>query len=322
MPCSCALGACSSCACGKAGRACTAACHGGARNSYCLNDETGRKLGALSAAEVRRLCVAAGVSIIGNAAELKTALATHMREEAASAAPAAAAASSSSSSSSSSSAAAPSGATNSATVKAVIAAGEDYAALLSLSGIAVTAASPAAELRKAYLRLSLKVHPDKNGASAEARSAFQLLVTALERLAQPDGGEDGDGAGAGAGAAGGRRAAAAPRPRERVDTSVSRSNEGCFQTRVFCPRCRMDWPRKELGLEDAAYNFLMMSLKEYTCGMCMLNFGCMTAEHQCPFCKRPFEYGPSDYHRKRICGNAGCDREFGFMQHPVSARRL
>ena len=42
----------------------------------------------------------------------------------------------------------------------------------------------------------------------------------------------------------------------------------------------MDWPRKELGLEDAAYNFLMTSLKEYTCGMCMLNFGCMTAEHQ------------------------------------------
>jgi len=43
---------------------------------------------------------------------------------------------------------------------------------------------------------------------------------------------------------------------------------------------------------------------------------------RCPFCKRAFEYGPSDYHRKRICGNAGCDREFGFMQHPVSARRL
>ena len=92
------------------------------------------------------------------------------------------------------------------------------------------------------------------------------------------------------------------------------------QTRIECPRCQMDWPRKELGLEDGAYNFFMTALKEYVCGLCMLTFGCMSATHRCLGCKSTFEYSPSLYHTKVQCGK--CARRFGFMQFPVSARRL
>jgi len=83
----------------------------------------------------------------------------------------------------------------------------------------------------------------------------------------------------------------------------------------------MDWGRKELGLEDGAYNWFMMGMREYTCGRCLLSFGCMTARHVCPFCKRDFDYDPADYHRKIVCGNGGCGKEFGFYLFHVSDRR-
>ena len=47
----------------------------------------------------------------------------------------------------------------------------------------------------------------------------------------------------------------------------------------------------------------------------------MSAGHQCPGCSKSFSYLPSDYHQKIGCGNEGCSRIFGFLQHPVSARR-
>ena len=31
---------------------------------------------------------------------------------------------------------------------------------------------------------------------------------------------------------------------------------------------------------------------------CLLDFGCMTAIHKCPFCRKPFDYTPHDYHAK------------------------
>ena len=31
---------------------------------------------------------------------------------------------------------------------------------------------------------------------------------------------------------------------------------------------------------------------------CLLDFGCMTAIHKCPFCRKPFDYTPDDYHAK------------------------
>jgi hypothetical protein len=47
----------------------------------------------------------------------------------------------------------------------------------------------------------------------------------------------------------------------------------------------------------------------------------MSAVHQCPGCRKPFSYLPSDYHTRVACGNEGCSRTFGFLQHAVSARR-
>ena len=48
----------------------------------------------------------------------------------------------------------------------------------------------------------------------------------------------------------------------------------------------------------------------------------MSAKHECPHCRKPFEYAPSDFHKQRVCGNPGCAKLFGFWQAPVSARRL
>jgi hypothetical protein len=183
-------------------------------------------------------------------------------------------------------------------------AGEDDAAILSLSGIAISSSSSTADMRKAYLKLSVKIHPDKNGNSADSKSAFQTLVTAYEALSNPSASSE----------------SSEKKPRQKAK-QVVRSNAGCYTTRVNCPRCHMEWGRAELGLETAAYNLLMMGLKEYVCGRCACSFGCMTAEHKCPHCRKPFEYSPQDYHRKIVCGNAGCGREFGFTQHKLSERR-
>eukprot|EP00959_Pyramimonas_sp_CCMP1952_P134101 2805329-Pyramimonas_sp.AAC.1 len=65
----------------------------------------------------------------------------------------------------------------------------------------------------------------------------------------------------------------------------------------------------------------MQGLKCYTCATCLLQFGCMSAIHLCPFCNGGFDYDPKDYHRKIKCGNASCgDKEFGFHEYFVSER--
>ena len=218
---------------------------------------------ALPLAEVRKTLAASGLDCIGSMNELKRRLAEHVIASSgggggAGAGSAASGGGSGAGAGSAASGGGGGGGGNAALIKQVLEAADDYAALLSLSGAPITAASPLAEMRKAYLRLSMRVHPDKNGGSAEAKGAFQALVLALERLAQPGG------AGEGGGARG--AASAAPAPRQRVDTSAlaPRSNAGCVQHKVLCPRCGMDWPRKELGLEDGAYNFFMSALKEYS----------------------------------------------------------
>lgn len=66
---------------------------------------------------------------------------------------------------------------------------EDWAAILSLGAVGqgpVTRQSPTAQLRKAYHRLSLNVHPDKLRGVGEATRAFQAVVTAFERLSEPE----------------------------------------------------------------------------------------------------------------------------------------
>ena len=185
---------------------------------------------------------------------------------------------------------------------------DDYAGLLSLSGLAISKQSSTADMRKAYLKLSLKVHPDKNGQSANSKQAFQALVSAFERMSKPELYVD-------------EEEEARGRKKAQKPVKISRSNHGCYKTPIFCPRCDMEWGKAELGLEDGAFNWFMQAIKEYVCGRCCLQFGCMTAAHRCPHCRRRYEYDPNDYHRKITCGSPKCGRPFGFMLYHVSERR-
>ncbi len=305
MPCGCNAGKCAGCACAKAGVACGAECHGGRGlegNCSCLNFAEAQQAKALGVGKVRKTLAQNGLDCIGNKDELVRRLADHLRSLKASSAEA-----SSGGAAASSGGGGGSGGGGTRLIQSIITkadAGEDDAAILSLSGIAISSSSSTADMRKAYLKLSVKIHPDKNGNSADSKSAFQTLVSAYEALSNPEASSE----------------SSAKKPRQKAK-QVVRSNAGCHNTRVNCPRCHMEWGRAELGLETAAYNLLMMGLKEYVCGRCACSFGCMTAEHKCPHCRKPFEYSPQDYHRKIVCGNAGCGREFGFMQHKLSERR-
>ena len=194
-------------------------------------------------------------------------------------------------------------------MKVVLANEGDYVFILSLSGKMVRETSSKAELRKSYLLLSSKVHPDKNPGSQEAKKAFQAVSEAFERLANPEKfeeNEEDDGK---------------PAKKRQKKERFTRSNSGCFLTKIKCPRCGDTWSTTDLGLEDSAYNFLMQGIKQYICGGCFLKFGCMTGIHHCPHCSKTFEYNPDDYHRKITCGNGKCSKEFGFMMFKVSERR-
>ena len=185
----------------------------------------------------------------------------------------------------------------------------DYIFILSLSGKMVKQSSSKAELRKAYLLLSSKVHPDKNPGSQSSKKAFQAVSEAFERLANPEKFEDDE------------EDDGKPAKKRQKTERFTRGNSGCYLTKVKCPRCRDVWSPSDLGLEDSAYNFLMLGIKQYICGGCFLKFGCMTALHFCPHCRKSFEYDPDDYHRKITCGNSKCNKEFGFMMFKVSERR-
>uniref|UniRef100_A0A7S1FXR4 J domain-containing protein n=1 Tax=Corethron hystrix TaxID=216773 RepID=A0A7S1FXR4_9STRA len=181
---------------------------------------------------------------------------------------------------------------------------DDFVGILNLGGANVTTSSSVAVLRKAYLKLSLTLHPDKNKNNPNATSVFQALVNAYERISQPDLVEE-------VPAKKGKKKAAA----------ISRSNEGCKRTRVQCPRCKNPWSESKVeGNPDYFYNFLMMGIKTFNCATCLLEFGCMTAIHKCPFCKGSFEYHPSDFHRKITCGRENCHKKFGFYMFHCSDR--
>ena len=65
---------------------------------------------------------------------------------------------------------------------------------------------------------------------------------------------------------------------------------------------------------------MMQGLKTYCCALCLCEFGCMTAEHRCPRCARPFEYHPNDFHRQRVCGAKKCTQAFGFWEFVIPPR--
>ena len=202
---------------------------------------------------------------------------------------------------------------------------EDLLGILNLAvppgSSALTKSSSTADLRKAYLKLSLLIHPDKLGkVFPDATRAFQALVRAFDYVTTADlqvEDEEDEKSGRGKGK-GGKSGAKDQKPQK-----ISRSNENCHRTRILCPRCRQPWNEGTLdGCPDYCYNFLMTGLKRYTCSTCLCEFGCMTAIHLCPFCSYRFEYSPSDYHHMIECRNKKCGKKFGFYLYHISDRAL
>jgi hypothetical protein len=129
---------------------------------------------------------------------------------------------------------------------------DDFIGILRL-GVAPTAAadltasSSVAILRKSYLKLSLKLHPDKNRKCPDATKVFQAVVNAFERLSQPELIDD-------------------VKTKGKKHQAISRSNTGCERTRVCCPRCKSIWSETTVeGNPDYFYNFMMTGLKSFNC---------------------------------------------------------
>eukprot|EP00116_Pleurobrachia_bachei_P003102 sb/3463364/ len=304
-PCRCDSKPCASgCPCFKTKIMCTDNCHRKVpwENVPCLNTDVGLKVKGLKPAEIRKALCDAGLSPVGDKGELQKRLAIHFTKTAES--------STSGSVGEKDSGGQPAADNREDLMNAILENEGDFAFVLSLSGKIVKATSGKAELRKAYFLLSSKVHPDKNANSVTSKKAFQVVLEAFERLANPEkfdeDDQDDDEAGT--------------RKRRKTER-FTRDNKGCRVTTICCPRCGDRWETNSQGLEEAAYNFLMQGIKQYICGGCFLKFGCMTAKHSCPHCRKSFEYDPDDYHRKITCGNGKCEKEFGFWMFKVSEKR-
>ena len=303
MPCRCDSNACTSCACAKSNTLCTAECHGGQSmdNVPCMNTEVGKKVKLMKIKDVRTALIANNLSIVGDRGELYKRLADQLRKQAPTPNSGVEAPSSSAATKSSQDDA------KNELFKFILNNEDNYSFILSLSGKTVQANSSKPDLRRAYLLLSAKVHPDKNPGNQEAVKAFQTLLSAYERLANPEKFEEDDDE--------------KPAKKRQKTERFTRSNGGCFKTKIKCPQCKEEWGLPVVGLEDCAYNFMMMGLKQYICHICSCQFGCMTALHFCPHCRKEFAYDPDDYHRKIACGNVKCSKEFGFWMFKVSERR-
>lgn len=154
------------------------------------------------------------------------------------------------------------------------------------------------------------IHPDKLSRHFDgATRAFQELVRAFDILTAPPAPDEPATGGGGGG--------------KRKQATISRSNDGCFKTRIFCPRCDAEWGTNDSGLQPFDYNLMMQGLKLYCCARCLCEFGCVSARHRCPLCQAGFPYHPRDYHRHISCGNTTCERRgatFGFMLYHVPPR--
>ena len=188
---------------------------------------------------------------------------------------------------------------------------DDYLGILNIPSTSketmLTIKSDLKLLKKNYLKLSLIIHPDRMDKTYDnATKAFQSLVKAYEILSTPELIEE---------------IKNQNDKNKKKMNAISRSNEGCYRTRVCCPRCQQPWSENTLdGNPTYFYTFLMTGLKQYTCSTCLCEFGCMTAIHKCPHCSKQFDYLPSDYHNKIICGNDNCKKDFGFMLYHASDR--
>ena len=272
---------------------------------------------SLKLSQLRKAAASLGVSVIGNQDEILEAVVDHLEKNQSSPSSDNAAAAGFPSSSSSGNTEGRIDVVKIASRVLQLGELEDYEGILNLATVPNTPplsrSSSVAAMRKAYLKLSLLLHPDKLPSSVfgEATKAFQTLVKAFEYLSSADELHL-------------QSEASSSSSSGKVKTPlIARSNEGCFRTSVSCPRCKQAWSENTLdGNPDYFYNFLMTGLKQFTCSTCLCEFGCVTAIHRCPFCRGKFEYSPQDYHRKISCGNLKCKQTFGFYMYHVSERVL
>ena len=64
--------------------------------------------------------------------------------------------------------------------------------------------------------------------------------------------------------------------------------------------------------------------RQVHCQTCLLEFGCLTATHRCPFCERTYEYRPARFAFAHVCpntkarGKAACGKSFKPMEFSMS----
>lgn len=253
----------------------------------------------LNAAKLRTACAKAGVSCIGNNDENLELLVQHLENNAPSSA-----GDTTATTATQSSGGASSKVNAVQVIKRILELDEldEHASILNIAikpgDSSITSQTPTGLIRKAYLKLSVMIHPDRCKHS-DATKAFQALVKAFDRVSSPAVYADDESSGGNGGS--------------NMKT-LARSNQGCKRTRLCCPRCEEPWSERKMeGNPEYYYNFMMMGLKQFHCSTCLCLFGCMSAIHLCPFCKRQFEYSPSDYHRQIVCGHGDCNgKPFGF----------
>jgi hypothetical protein len=105
---------------------------------------------------------------------------------------------------------------------AIVEAEGDHVFVLSLSGNKISATSSKPELRRAYLLLSTKVHPDKNPGVKEAVEAFQIVLDSYERLCKPEKFDDQE-----------EEEASGPAKKRQKAERFTRTNDGCFNTKLL-----------------------------------------------------------------------------------------
>ena len=258
-------GLCKTCPCAKAGNPCGPSCGcGKGESSWCLNfpEAINIRKTKMSNGDIKRALAAAGLSPVGTKDEIVLRLAKYLQSQKKDSMP-------NPEGKSEPRVSSQCGNNSKEIISKIQEIQDSHYDILSLSGLKIDSQSSVAMMRKAYLKLSRKIHPDKHSGSSEAKRAFQCLVLAFDTISNPS--EDDE---------------VEQSSKRRKVTRVQRSNTGCYKTRIHCPRCHIQWGTSDLGLEKGSYNFFMQAIKQYVCGRCACLFGCMTAAHYCPYCSK------------------------------------
>ena len=74
----------------------------------------------------------------------------------------------------------------------------------------------------------------------QATKAFQELVRAFEGITSPE-------------------PTAAAAKKGKAEPTLARSNQNCFRTRLWCPRCGAEWATADAGVESAHHRTIAPS---------------------------------------------------------------